>query len=118
MKEFDKAKATLEPLFADGSASKDASILFEMGRVWALDGMNQLEKAQDIEDDKQYKKAVDEAKTCFDKALEYYLPAREIMSEDDQNYLTLLQSIREMYVRLGKTGSAEYKAINDEINTL
>lgn len=118
MKEFDKAKATLEPLFADGSASKDASILFEMGRIWALDGMNQLEKAQDIEDDKQYKKAVDEAKTCFDKALEYYLPAREIMSEDDQNYLTLLQSIREMYVRLGKTGSAEYKAINDEINTL
>ena len=118
MKELDKAKATLEPLFADGSASKDASILFEMGRIWALDGMNQLEKAQDIEDDKQYKKAVDEAKTCFDKALEYYLPAREIMSEDDQNYLTLLQSIREMYVRLGKTGSAEYKAINDEINTL
>ena len=118
MKEFDKAKATLEPLFADGSASKDASILFEMGRIWALDGMTQLEKAQDIEDDKQYKKAVDEAKTCFDKALEYYLPAREIMSEDDQNYLTLLQSIREMYVRLGKTGSAEYKAINDEINTL
>jgi predicted Zn-dependent protease len=118
MKEFDKAKATLEPLFADGSASKDASILFEMGRVWALDGMNQLEKAQDIEDDKAYNKAVAEAKKCFEKALEYYEPARDIMAQDDPNRETLLQSVREMYVRLGKTGSAEYKAINEEINSL
>jgi predicted Zn-dependent protease len=118
MKEFDKAKATLEPLFADGSASKDASILFEMGRVWALDGMNQLEKAQDIEDDKAYNKAVAEAKKCFEKALEYYEPARGIMAQDDPNRETLLQSVREMYVRLGKTGSDEYKAINEEINSL
>jgi predicted Zn-dependent protease len=118
MKEFDKAKATLEPLFADGSASKDASILFEMGRVWALDGMNQLEKAQDIEDDKAYNKAVAEAKKCFEKALEYYEPARGIMAQDDPNRETLLQSVREMYVLLGKTGSDEYKAINEEINSL
>ena len=40
------------------------------------------------------------------------------MSQDDQNYLTLLQSIREMYVRLGQTGTDAYKAINDEINSL
>lgn len=118
MKEFEQAKATLEPLFADGTASKDASILFEMGRIWALDGMNQLEKAQDIEDDKAYNKAIAETKTCFTKALEYYEPARAIMSQDDQNYLTLLQSIREMYVRLGQTGTDAYKAINDEINSL
>lgn len=118
MKEFNQAKATLEPLFADGSASKDASILFEMGRIWALDGMTQLEKAQDIEDDKAYNKAVAEAKTCFEKSLEYYVPARNIMSQDDANYGTLLQSIREMYVRLGKTSSDEYKAINDEIKSL
>lgn len=118
MKEFDKAKATLEPLFADGTASKDASILFEMGRIWALDGMNQLEKAQDIEDDKAYNQAVAEAKKCFTKALEYYEPARGSMSQDDANYGTLLQSIREMYVRLGQTGSDEYKAINEEIKSL
>ena len=101
MKEFDQAKATLEPLFADGSASKD-----------------QREKAQDIEDDKAYNKAVAEAKKCFSKALEYYEPARGIMAQDDPNRETLLQSVREMYVRLGKTGSAEYKAINEEINSL
>ena len=118
MKEFDKAKATLEPLFADGSASKDASILFEMGRIWALDGMNQLEKAQDIEDDKAYNKAVAEAKKCFSKALEYYEPARGIMAQDDPNRETLLQSVREMYVRLGQTGTDAYKAINEEINSL
>lgn len=118
MKEFNQAKATLEPLFADGSASKDAAILFEMGRIWALDGMTQLEKAQDIEDDKAYNKAVAEAKTCFEKALEYYVPARSIMSQDDANYGTLLQSIREMYVRLGKTSSDEYKALNEEIKAL
>ena len=118
MKEFDQAKATLEPLFADGSASKDASILFEMGRIWALDGMNQLEKAQDIEDDKAYTKAVAEAKKCFTKALEYYEPARGIMAQDDPNRETLLQSVREMYVRLGQTGTDAYKAINEEINSL
>ena len=118
MKEFDKAKATLEPLFADGSASKDASILFEMGRIWALDGMNQLDKAQDIEDDKEYRKAVEDAKKCFTKALEYYEPARGVMSKDDQNYETLLQSIREMYVRLGQTSSDAYKAVNDELKSL
>lgn len=118
MQEFDQAKATLEPLFADGSASKDASILFEMGRIWALDGMNQLEKAQDIEDDKAYNKAVADAKVCFEKALEYYVPARDVMSKEDGNYGTLLQSIREMYVRLGKTSSDEYKALNEEIKAL
>lgn len=118
MKEFDKAKATLEPLFANGTASKDASILFEMGRIWALDGMNQLDKAQDIEDDKEYRKAVEDAKKCFTKALEYYEPARGVMSKDDQNYETLLQSIREMYVRLGQTSSDAYKAVNDELKSL
>jgi hypothetical protein len=80
--------------------------------------MDQLEKAQDIEDDKAYNKAVAEAKTCFEKALEYYVPARSIMSQDDANYGTLLQSIREMYVRLGKTSSDEYKALNEEIKAL
>lgn len=116
MKEFDKARNTLLPLVEGGS--KDAAVLFEMGRVWALDGMNQLDKAQDIEDNNEYNAAVKEAKTCFSKALEYYEPAREIMSKDDSNYETLLQSIREMYVRLGQTNSDAYKAVNDELKSL
>ncbi|MBR2369757.1 MAG: hypothetical protein IKA83_06335 [Paludibacteraceae bacterium] len=116
MKEFDEARNTLLPLVEGGS--KDASVLFEMGRVWALDGMNQLDKAQDIEDNNEYNAAVKEAKTCFSKALEYYEPAREIMSKDDSNYETLLQSIREMYVRLGQTNSDAYKAVNDELKSL
>lgn len=116
MKEFDKAKNTLLPLVEGGS--KDASVLFEMGRIWALDGMNKLDKAQDIEDNNEYNAAVKEAKTCFSKALEYYEPARESMSKDDSNYETLLQSIREMYVRLGQTNSDAYKAVNDELKSL
>lgn len=116
MKEFDEARNTLLPLVEGGS--KDASVLFEMGRVWALDGMNKLDKAQDIEDNNEYNAAVKEAKTCFSKALEYYEPAREIMSKDDSNYETLLQSIREMYVRLGQTNSDAYKAVNDELKSL
>lgn len=116
MKEFDKARNTLLPLVEGGS--KDAAVLFEMGRVWALDGMNQLDKAQDIEDNNEYNAAVKEAKTCFSKALEYYEPAREIMAKDDSNYETLLQSIREMYVRLGQTNSDAYKAVNDELKSL
>lgn len=116
MKEFDEARNTLLPLVEGGS--KDAAVLFEMGRVWALDGMNQLDKAQDIEDNNEYNAAVKEAKTCFSKALEYYEPAREIMSKDDSNYETLLQSIREMYVRLGQTNSDAYKAVNDELKSL
>ena len=118
MKEFEKAKETLQPMFDDGSANNDASILFEMGRIWALDGATQLEKADEIEDNKEYKKAVDEAKKCFSKALEYYEPSRAIMAKDDANYETLLQSIREMYVRLGQAGSDAFKAINDELKSL
>lgn len=118
MKDFAKAKETLQPMFDDGSAAKDASILFEMGRIWALDGMTQLEKADEIENDKEYKKAVDEAKKCFSKALEYYEPSRAIMAKDDVNYETLLQSIREMYVRLGQTSSDAYKAVNEELKSL
>lgn len=116
MKEFDEARNTLLPLVEGGS--KDAAVLFEMGRIWALDGMNKLDKAQDIEDNNEYNAAVKEAKTCFSKALEYYEPAREIMSKDDSNYETLLQSIREMYVRLGQTNSDAYKAVNDELKSL
>lgn len=116
MKEFDEARNTLLPLVEGGS--KDAAVLFEMGRIWALDGMNKLDKAQDIEDNNEYNAAVKEAKTCFSKALEYYEPARESMSKDDSNYETLLQSIREMYVRLGQTNSDAYKAVNDELKSL
>lgn len=118
MKEFELAKSTLQPLFDNGTASNDASVLFEMGRVWALDGMNQLDKAQDIEDNNEYNAAVKEAKSCFSKALEYYEPARTIMSKDDSNYGTLLQSIREMYVRLGQTSSDAYKAVDAELTSL
>jgi tetratricopeptide (TPR) repeat protein len=118
MKDFAKAKETLQPMFDDGSAAKDASILFEMGRIWALDGATQLEKADEIENDKEYKKAVDEAKKCFSKALEYYEPSRAIMAKDDVNYETLLQSIREMYVRLGQTSSDAYKSVNEELKSL
>lgn len=116
MKEFDEARNTLLTLVEGGS--KDAAVLFEMGRIWALDGMNKLDKAQDIEDNNEYNAAVKDAKTCFSKALEYYEPARESMSKDDSNYETLLQSIREMYVRLGQTNSDAYKAVNDELKSL
>lgn len=118
MKEFDEARNTLTPLLANAEATKDASVLFEMGRVWALDGMNQLDKAQDIEDNNEYTNAVKQAKSCFSKSLEYYEPARQIMSKEDSNYETLLQSIREMYVRLGQTNTDAYKAVNDELKSL
>lgn len=118
MKEYDKAKETLQQLFDNGSAKDNATIIFTMGEIYGGEGNEKKNQSDYIEDDKEYKKVVEESKACFAKALEYYTQAKGKMSVDDPNYEILLKNIRQIYMLLGKTSSDEYKAINEEIKSL
>jgi Tfp pilus assembly protein PilF len=118
MKEFDKAKETLQQLFDNGSAKDNATIIFTMGEIYGGEGNEKKNISDYIDDDKEYKKVVEESKACFSKALEYYKQAKGIMSVEDANYEILLKNIRQIYMLLGQTGSDEYKAINEEIKSL
>lgn len=118
MKEYDKAKETLQQLFDNGSAKDNATIIYTMGEVYGSEGNEKKNQSDYIEDDKEYKKVVEESKACFAKALEYYTQAKDKMSVDDPNYEILLKNTRQIYMLLGKTSSDEYKAINEEIKSL
>lgn len=118
LKDFATAKTTLQELFDNGLANNNSSILLEMGQIWMLEGYEIGRKADDTEDNDEYNKLKSEYIKCFETALGYFKDARENISNTDQNYQFLLQCIREMYVRLGKTSSDEYKAVNEEIKSL
>ena len=118
MKEYDKAKETLQQLFDNGSAKDNATIIFTMGEIYGGEGNEKKNQSDYIDDDKEYKKVVEESKACFAKALEYYTQAKGKMSVDDPNYEILLKNIRQIYMLLGKTSSDEYKAIIEEIKSL
>ena len=118
MKEYDKAKETLQQLFDNGSATDNATIIFTMGQIYGGEGNEKKNQSDYIDDDKEYKKVVEESKACFAKALEYYTQAKGKMSVDDPNYEILLKNTRQIYMLLGKTSSDEYKAINEEIKSL
>ena len=118
IKDYEAAKATLQPLFDNGSALENASVIFMMGEVYGSEGNEKKNQSDYIDDDKEYKKVVEESKACFAKALEYYTQAKGKMSVDDPNYEILLKNTRQIYMLLGKTSSDEYKAINEEIKSL
>ncbi len=118
MKDYEAAKATLQPLFDNGSALDNASVIYTMGAIYGAEGDEKRNQSDYIDDDKEYKKAVDEAKACFSKALEYYNQAKGKMSQDDPNYEILLKNTKQIYMLLGQTSSDEYKAINEEIKSL
>lgn len=118
MKDYEAAKATLQPLFDNGSALDNASVIYTMGAIYGAEGDEKRNQSDYIDDDKEYKKAVDEAKACFSKALEYYNQAKGKMSQDDPNYEILLKNTKQIYMLLGQTSSDAYKAINDEIKAL
>ncbi len=118
LKDFEGAKATLQQLFDNGIADSDASILLEMGQVWMLEGNEYFIKADYADDDKEYTKYKSAYMNSYEVALDYFNKTHAKMSKDEANYTFLLQCIREMYVRLGKTSSTEFKAIDTELKAL
>ena len=118
LKDFEAAKATLQPLFEDGTAANNTSILFEMGQVWMQEGNEYFKKADYTDDDKEYVKFKADFVRCFETALGYFNEAYSKTSKDDANYKYILQYIREIYSRLNKRNTDEYKAIDEEFKAL
>jgi tetratricopeptide (TPR) repeat protein len=111
MGEFDKAKAIFTESLALNSEHPNA--LFGMGRAWAFEGDVITEKAQDIKDNKLYRKEQERAKEYFANAIKYLESTKELMSKNDSQYNDLLQNMRVLYLRLGQTD--KYNKIDAEI---
>jgi tetratricopeptide (TPR) repeat protein len=111
MGEFDKAKAIFTESLALNSEHPNA--LFGMGRAWAFEGDVITEKAQDIKDNKLYRKEQERAKEYFANAIKYLESTKELMSKNDSQYNDLLQNMRVLYLRLGQTD--KYNSIDAEI---
>jgi len=103
MKDFDAALA-LDPTLADAMAGK--------GRVYYNQAVKLNEAAALIQDNKEYKKALDEMNEVFRKSLPYFEKAHELAPEE-RSYMQVLKGL---YYRFHM--DAEYDAINEKLNNL
>ena len=103
--DFDNA-LKLDPTLADAMAGK--------GRVYYNQAVKLNEAATMISDNdnKEYKKALEEMNEVFRKALPFFEKAHE-MAPEDRNYMQILKGL---YYRFNMT--AEYDAISEKLNNL
>jgi len=94
LQDFDRALA-LDPTMADAQAGK--------GRVYYNQAVKLNEAAALINDNKEYKKALDEMNAVFKKSLPFFEKAHELAPED-RNYI---QTLKGLYYRFGMTDKEE-----------
>jgi tetratricopeptide (TPR) repeat protein len=98
---FNKA-LELDPTYTDA--------LGNLGRVYYNDGVNKLGDANAINDNAEYKVALDKAKSLFEQARPYFEKAHKAKPED-KDYMVALRSI---YYNLNM--GEEFKAIEAAMN--
>ena len=103
MKDFDAAIA-LDPNMADAVAGK--------GRVYYNQAVKLNEAAALINDNKEYKKALDEMNAVFRKSLPFFEKAHE-MAPEDRSYL---QTLKGLYYRFGMDD--KYNEVSEKLNNL
>ena len=103
LKDFDEA-LRCDPKLADAEAGK--------GRVYYNQAVKLNEAAALIQDNKEYKKALDEMNEVFRKALPHFEKAHE-MDPEDRTYMQVLKGL---YYRFHM--DAEYDAISAKLNNL
>ena len=101
--DFDNA-LKCDPTMADAMAGK--------GRVYYNQAVKLNEAAALINDNKEYKKALDEMNAVFKQSLPFFEKAHE-MAPEDRSYLQILKGL---YYRFGM--DKEYEAINEKLNNL
>ena len=101
--DFDEA-LRCDPTLADAEAGK--------GRVYYNQAVKLNEAAALIQDNKEYKKALDEMNEVFRKALPHFEKAHE-MDPQDRTYMQVLKGL---YYRFHM--DAEYDAISEKLNSL
>ena len=103
LKDFDEA-LRCDPNLADAMAGK--------GRVYYNQAVKLNEEAALIQDNKAYKKALDEMNEVFRKSLPFFEKAHE-MDPTDRTYMQVLKGL---YYRFHM--DAEYDAITEKLNNL
>ena len=103
LKDFDNALA-IDPTLADAMAGK--------GRVYYNQAVKLNEDAAMIQDNKAYKKALEEMNEVFRKALPFFEEAHKMAPEDRQ----YMQVLKGLYYRFHM--DAEYNAITEKLNNL
>ena len=88
LQDFDNA-LRLDPKMADAEAGK--------GRVYYNQAVKLNEAAANIQDNKEYKKALDEMNEVFRKSLPFFEKAHEMAPEDR----TYIQTLKGLYYRFG-----------------
>jgi tetratricopeptide (TPR) repeat protein len=101
--DFDAALA-IDPKMADAMAGK--------GRVYYNQAVKLNEAAALINDNKAYKKALEEMNEVFRKSLPFFEEAHKMAPEDRQ----YMQVLKGLYYRFHM--DAEYNAINEKLNSL
>jgi tetratricopeptide (TPR) repeat protein len=101
LEDFDNA-LKCDPNLADAMAGK--------GRVYYNQAVKMNEAAALINDNKEYKKALDEMNEVFRKSLPFFEKAHEMAPEDR----TYMQVLKGLYYRFNM--EAEYNAINEKLN--
>ena len=103
LKDFDRAIA-LDPTMADAVAGK--------GRVYYNQAVKLNEAAALIQDNKEYKKALEEMNAVFRKSLPFFEQAHELAPED-RSYM---QTLKGLYYRFGMDD--KYAEISEKLNNL
>lgn len=103
LKDFDEA-LRCDPTLADAMAGK--------GRVYYNQAVKLNEAAALINDNKEYKKALEEMNEVFRKSLPFFEEAHK-MAPEERQYMQILKGL---YYRFHM--DAEYNAINEKLNNL
>ena len=103
LKDFDEA-LRCDPTLADAMAGK--------GRVYYNQAVKMNEAAALINDNKEYKKALEEMNEVFRKSLPFFEEAHK-MAPEERQYMQILKGL---YYRFHM--DAEYNAINEKLNNL
>lgn len=103
LKDFDEA-LRCDPTLADAMAGK--------GRVFYNQAVKLNEEAALINDNKEYKKALEHMNEVFRKSLPYFEEAHKMAPEDRQ----YMQVLKGLYYRFHM--DAEYQAITEKLNNL
>jgi tetratricopeptide (TPR) repeat protein len=90
MQNYDKAEENFLAVLSKDANNIDA--LSNIGRIYYNQGVNKLGEANMINDDKQYKEAVANAKDLFKKALPYFEQAHNAKPEE-REYMVALRGI-------------------------
>lgn len=114
--DYDAAQSTIDEMVAK---ERSAVNLYLMGKYLSIKGGNIQDAASDPNlTNAQYDAEMAKAKKCYAEALTYFEEAKTSMDKSDSRYVSMLQVMKTLYIQTKGAASAEYKAIDAELNSI